>query len=127
ECDPVTKDAPQDTDHDRLPDFYESQTFLWTVGGARIPYNPESAFSDSSSGVRDDLSDADMDIPPSGGSGEWLPALSARHLVRGDGLTAWEEYSAVRIGDEVRRTINWQDEGPNAGKKGGPDVKEAWI
>lgn len=126
ECEPASSDAPQDTDGDTLPDAYEIQTFLWTTSGFRIPYNPNSRFSDPASGVSDDLSDADLDVPPSGASGAWLPPIVARHLVRGDGLTAWEEYSAVRIGDQVKRTINWQDEGPN-GAMGGPDVKEAWI
>lgn len=119
-CEPASKGAPLDSDSDTLPDAYELQTFLWTAGGALIPYDPGSPMSDPSGGVSDDLSDADLDLPPSG------PLLTARHQVRGDGLTAWEEYSAVRVGDEVRRTIHWQDQGPN-GANGGPHAKEAWI
>src|SRR5688572_9719319 len=56
ECDPVSKDAPQDTDGDTLPDVYENMTFLWTASGERIPYNPGSPNSDPGAGVSGRLS-----------------------------------------------------------------------
>jgi hypothetical protein len=109
------KDVPQDSDKDRLPDPYEALSALWTAGRELKAYNPGAANSGGKGGKADAESDDDLD--------HRSPPMQEQF---GDGLTAFEEYGAIRVNGKVKRTYDQDNDGPG-GDAGGTHVKDAYL